>query len=83
MFEAMDLSADTGLSLFIYPPEPGSPSADALRLLASWAATQALAAESQAERENEAERAPAAKTLAAKSLAPPQDSATAAAGDGV
>jgi transcriptional regulator with XRE-family HTH domain len=39
MFEAMELSADTGLSLMVYPPEPGSPSEDALRLLASWAAT--------------------------------------------
>lgn len=44
MFEAMELSADTGLSLMVYPPEPGSPSEDALRLLASWAATQDQAA---------------------------------------
>ncbi len=47
LFEAMELSADTGLSLFIYPAEPGSPSADALRLLASWAATQELAEQPQ------------------------------------
>lgn len=83
MFEAMDLSADTGLSLFIYPPEPGSPSADALRLLASWAATQAVAAESQTGREVEAERTSAAKAPAAKTPATRQDSAPAAAGDGV
>ncbi|MET4096351.1 helix-turn-helix transcriptional regulator [Arthrobacter sp. UYCu712] len=39
LFEAMELSADTGLSLYVYSPEPGSPSDDAVRLLASWAAT--------------------------------------------
>jgi hypothetical protein len=38
-FEAMDLPADPGLTLTAYTPEPGSPSEDALRLLASWAAT--------------------------------------------
>jgi transcriptional regulator with XRE-family HTH domain len=38
-FEAMDLSADPGLSLLVYPAEPGSASEDALRLLGSWAAT--------------------------------------------
>jgi transcriptional regulator with XRE-family HTH domain len=38
-FEAMELSADTGLILTAYAAEPGSPSADALTLLASWAAT--------------------------------------------
>lgn len=40
-FEAMDLPADAGLSLVTYSAEPGSPSADGLRLLASWAATVA------------------------------------------
>jgi transcriptional regulator with XRE-family HTH domain len=38
-FEALDLPADTGLTLTAYTAEPGSPSEDALRLLASWAAT--------------------------------------------
>jgi hypothetical protein len=38
-WEAMDLSADPGLTLHIYSAQPGSPSADALKLLASWAAT--------------------------------------------
>ncbi|WP_460353406.1 helix-turn-helix domain-containing protein [Mycobacterium sp. ZZG] len=38
-FEAMNLSADTGLTLTVYSAEPGSPSADGLSLLASWAAT--------------------------------------------
>src|SRR2546425_6144817 len=39
LFEAMELSADIGLSLYVYSPEPGTPSDDAVRLLASWAAT--------------------------------------------
>jgi len=39
LFEAMELSADTGLSLYVYSPEPDSPSEDAIRLLASWATT--------------------------------------------
>lgn len=38
LFESMQLSADTGVSLYIYSPEPGTPSVDAIRLLASWAA---------------------------------------------
>lgn len=38
-YESMDLSADPGLTLHAYSAEPGSPSADALNLLASWAAT--------------------------------------------
>jgi transcriptional regulator with XRE-family HTH domain len=39
-FEAMDLTADTGLTLTAYTAEPGSPSAERLQLLASWAATE-------------------------------------------
>jgi len=39
MFEAMALEADDGLTLTAYTAEPGTPSHDALRLLASWAAT--------------------------------------------
>jgi transcriptional regulator with XRE-family HTH domain len=35
-FEAMELSADAGLTLTAYTPEPASPSADALNLLGSW-----------------------------------------------
>lgn len=38
-FDAMDLPADPGLTLTVYTAEPGSPSEDGLRLLASWAAT--------------------------------------------
>ena len=35
----MDLSADSGLALVAYTAEPGSKSAEALDLLASWTAT--------------------------------------------
>ena len=38
-YEVMELSADTGLTLTAYSPEPDSASQDALTLLASWAAT--------------------------------------------
>ena len=38
-FESMQLSADPGLTLTALSAEAGSPSDDALRLLASWAAT--------------------------------------------
>jgi transcriptional regulator with XRE-family HTH domain len=38
-FESFPLAADPGQSLLTYTAKPGSPSQDALRLLASWAAT--------------------------------------------
>jgi transcriptional regulator with XRE-family HTH domain len=38
-FEAMPLPADPGLTLTAYSAEPGTPTHDALRLLASWAAS--------------------------------------------
>ena len=38
-YEAMELSADTGLTMFAYTAEPGSKSEQALGLLGSWAAT--------------------------------------------
>lgn len=38
-FEAMPLPADPGQSLIVYGAEPGSDTADRLRLLASWSAT--------------------------------------------
>ena len=37
-YESMELSADTGLRLNAYHAEAGSPTADAIRLLASWTA---------------------------------------------
>lgn len=39
-YESMDLRSGAGLSMTIYSAEPGSPTAQALSLLASWAATQ-------------------------------------------
>jgi transcriptional regulator with XRE-family HTH domain len=38
-YESLDLTADAGLRLNAYSAEPGTPSEDALNLLASWAAT--------------------------------------------
>jgi transcriptional regulator with XRE-family HTH domain len=38
-YEALDLAADAGLRMSAYTAEPGTPSHDALNLLASWAAT--------------------------------------------
>lgn len=38
-YETMPLPADPGLVLTVYTPEPGTPSADALTLLATWATT--------------------------------------------
>ena len=38
-FETLDLPADAGQKLLIYSAEPGSPSYQALQLLASWATT--------------------------------------------
>ena len=43
-YEAFELPADPGLTLSTYTAEPGSPSADALTMLGSWAATQELPA---------------------------------------
>jgi transcriptional regulator with XRE-family HTH domain len=39
-FEAMELSSEPGLVLNVYTAPAGSPTADALKLLASWAATR-------------------------------------------
>ncbi|MQY28861.1 helix-turn-helix domain-containing protein [Nocardia aurantia] len=38
-YEALELPADPGLTLFAYTAEPGTPSAERLRLLAEWATT--------------------------------------------
>ncbi|MEV4112525.1 helix-turn-helix transcriptional regulator [Nonomuraea sp. NPDC049695] len=40
MHESLDLPGDEGLSITVYSADPGTPAADALQLLASWAATQ-------------------------------------------
>ena len=39
-YEGLEMAAEPGLTLTIYSAEPGSPSEQALRLLASWAATE-------------------------------------------
>jgi hypothetical protein len=38
-YEAMELPADPGLTIYAYTAEPNSPSHDALNLLASWTST--------------------------------------------
>lgn len=48
-YESMDLASDAGLVLNVYTAAPGSPAADGLRMLASWAATQDLVGDSSAE----------------------------------
>jgi transcriptional regulator with XRE-family HTH domain len=39
-YEGLEMAAEPGLTLTIYTAEPGSPSEERLRLLASWAASQ-------------------------------------------
>ena len=39
-YEELAVTAEPGLALFIYTAEPGSPSAERLRLLASWAVSE-------------------------------------------
>jgi hypothetical protein len=39
-YEAFDLPADPGLRMLVYTAEPATPTADALNMVASWAATQ-------------------------------------------
>ncbi|WP_225827009.1 helix-turn-helix transcriptional regulator [Streptomyces naphthomycinicus] len=43
-FEGLEMAAEPGLTLTVYTAEPGSPSEEGLRLLASWAATEEAAA---------------------------------------
>lgn len=52
------MAAEPGLTLTIYTAEPGSASEERLRLLASWAATQA--AEEQQEPTGQGSPAPSA-----------------------
>lgn len=44
-YEALELPADRGLRVNVYTADPGAPSEDALKVLASWAATQRETAE--------------------------------------
>ncbi|MET0812579.1 MAG: helix-turn-helix transcriptional regulator [Microbacterium sp.] len=48
-YEAFELPSDPGLTMSTYTAEPGSSSADALKVLASWAATIELPARHQAD----------------------------------
>ena len=51
--ESLDLPGEQGLSITVYSADPGTPAADALKLLASWAASQnrdAAASEADTER---------------------------------
>jgi hypothetical protein len=44
-FNQLELTADPGLTVVVSTAEPGSRSAEALTLLASWAATEAIGAQ--------------------------------------
>jgi transcriptional regulator with XRE-family HTH domain len=50
-YEALELPADPGLTIFAYTAEPNSPSHDALNLLASWTSTPNQASAVPAEEE--------------------------------
>jgi len=39
-YEGLDMESEPGLTLTIYTPEPGTPSAERMQLLASWAASE-------------------------------------------
>ncbi|KIC62266.1 helix-turn-helix transcriptional regulator [Pseudarthrobacter phenanthrenivorans] len=43
-YQVLDLEEDPGHTLTVYPATPGSPSEEALKLLASWAATENIGA---------------------------------------
>jgi len=46
-FESMELPSEPGLTLNVYTAAPDSPAADGLKMLASWAATEASQAADQ------------------------------------
>lgn len=48
-YEGLRMEGERGLTWTIYAPEPGSPSEDAMKLLASWAATGAVTGATGAE----------------------------------
>jgi transcriptional regulator with XRE-family HTH domain len=55
-FESFPLAADPGQSLLTYTAEPGSPSQDALSLLASWAASTAHGSPASKHQKDQQER---------------------------
>jgi transcriptional regulator with XRE-family HTH domain len=76
VFEAMPLPTDPGLTMTVYSAEPGSPSHDGLKLLASWAATHDQADQPEAPTPQTA-KTPNGPTshhdVAEGNLMPPQD----------
>jgi hypothetical protein len=48
MYDTLPLPADAGLTLLVYTAEAGTPTRDALTLLAGWAATADLGASTPA-----------------------------------
>ncbi|MGP0223206.1 MULTISPECIES: helix-turn-helix transcriptional regulator [unclassified Paenarthrobacter] len=46
-YQVLDLEEDPGYTLTVYPAVPGSPTEDALKLLASWAATENIVESAQ------------------------------------
>lgn len=52
-FEALELPGEPGLRINVYTADPGTPSEDALKMLASWAATQESARDVEAVRDRE------------------------------
>jgi transcriptional regulator with XRE-family HTH domain len=53
-YDTLELPADTGLTMLVYTAEPGSATADALTLLASWSATLDRAATRDEEHQQQA-----------------------------
>ncbi|WP_336715166.1 helix-turn-helix transcriptional regulator [Arthrobacter sp. USHLN218] len=51
-YEALELPSDPGLRINVYTADPNTPSEDALKVLASWAATQRETAQTGAVKEN-------------------------------
>jgi transcriptional regulator with XRE-family HTH domain len=56
-YEGMDMEAEHGLTFTVYTAEPGSKSEEAMRLLASWAASEHLGAQESLDSPHEADRA--------------------------
>lgn len=50
-YEGMSMEAEPGLTVTVYSAEPGSPSAERMQLLASWAASEASRSTAEAEAE--------------------------------
>ena len=59
-YETFDLAAEPGVAMTVYTAEVGSPTHEALQLLASWAATQPAGRGTRQERQSGEPVAPAA-----------------------